>query len=188
MFPVITMAPGDVQRWRVIHGGDNDHIMLVLGGPGKGTLSNRCIVHLLHCPDIGRLPRQDLHEIAVDGIALGHIDIWKQIDLEPGYRSDVLVSVNRPGVYYLYDDEQPDGVHLRENPSLAHSLRSANQSNVPYLLAEVVVRGPRQHMALPTNADLQDTAPFPSLLELDPTAPISLSNTTPLTQENPLPI
>lgn len=188
LFPVITMAPGEVQRWRFIHGGDNDHILVELRGPDNGTVSGPCIIHLLQCPDISRLPRQDLHEIAVDGIALGHLDTWKQIDLEPGYRSDVLVSVNGPGVYYLYGDEQPDGVHLRENPSLTHSLRSASQSSVPYLLAKVVVSGPSQHMALPTDAELQGTAPFPSLLALDPTAPIAQSNTTPLTQENPLPI
>jgi FtsP/CotA-like multicopper oxidase with cupredoxin domain len=70
IIPVITMRPGEVQRWRMIDAGFRESLEMQLDD------------HILH-------------EIAVDGIYTGHIDDWSldtpPLDLEPGYRSDVLV-------------------------------------------------------------------------------------------------
>jgi FtsP/CotA-like multicopper oxidase with cupredoxin domain len=70
IIPVITMRPGEVQRWRMIDAGFRESIEL-------------------------QLDDHTLHEIALDGIYTGQIDDWSPdtlpLDLEPGYRSDVLV-------------------------------------------------------------------------------------------------
>lgn len=32
------------------------------------------------------------------------VNAWQQVDLEPGYRSDVLVQLTKPGTYFLVDN------------------------------------------------------------------------------------
>ncbi|WP_420127144.1 multicopper oxidase family protein [Longimicrobium sp.] len=80
--PVIHMAPGEVQRWRMVDGSFRETMAI-------------------------RLEGHALHEIATDGIYTGRIDTWpdgEEILLYPGYRSDVLVQAGRPGTYRLLDD------------------------------------------------------------------------------------
>ncbi len=69
LVPVITMRPGEVRRWRFIHGGAKVALMIQLEG-------------------------HKLYEIATDGIALGKCDAWETVVLQSGYRSDVLVKAN----------------------------------------------------------------------------------------------
>lgn len=92
--PRIHMKPGEVQRWRFIDASFRESFNLRLTG------------HVLN-------------EIALDGLYLGYIDKWgvgytdtptkdfpvgQTIELQPGYRSDVLVQASRkPGTYYLVD-------------------------------------------------------------------------------------
>jgi FtsP/CotA-like multicopper oxidase with cupredoxin domain len=68
--PVITMRPGEVARWRMIDTSFRETIQL-------------------------QLDDHVLHEIALDGIYTGTVDDWDAntlpLDLEPGYRTDVLV-------------------------------------------------------------------------------------------------
>ncbi len=63
-----------------------------------------------------RKEKLPLHEIAVDGMPLGFMDSWTDLDLEPGYRSDVLVQFPRKGTYWLLDESsQPQfNVNLQE--------------------------------------------------------------------------
>lgn len=116
--PVIRMRPGEVQRWRLIHGGIRETIMVQLEG-------------------------HELTEIAVDGIALGKCDTWQQVELQPGYRSDVLVKANPlpPGEtsqeYWLLDAETSPKLSL---------LAVTEQRKV---LAKVVVEGEPKDMKLP---------------------------------------
>ncbi|BAZ33445.1 multicopper oxidase, types 2 and 3 [Cylindrospermum sp. NIES-4074] len=89
VIPVIKMQSGEVQRWRLIHGGIRETIQLGLEKKADGT-------------------RVKLHEIAVDGITLGKVDSWDKLELEPGYRSDVLVQApevftSEPEEYRLVD-------------------------------------------------------------------------------------
>jgi FtsP/CotA-like multicopper oxidase with cupredoxin domain len=83
--PVIRMRPGEIQRWRMIHGGIKETIQVNLEG-------------------------HELHEIAVDGLATGRCDTWSHVTLYPGYRSDVLVKASlTKGTYFLVDAEtEPD--------------------------------------------------------------------------------
>ena len=78
--PVITMRPGEVQRWRLIDSAFRESFDL-------------------------RLEGHALNEIALDGLYLGRVDSWpagQTVSLQPGYRSDVLVKASMtPGTYNL---------------------------------------------------------------------------------------
>ena len=74
--PTITMRPGEVQRWRVIHAGFHDSTPIGLDN------------HVLH-------------EIAADGIALPGVRTQDSILVVPGQRTDVLVQAEAPGTYAL---------------------------------------------------------------------------------------
>lgn len=152
LFPVITMAPGEVQRWRLIHSGIREQIDLELHGPGPDATPT--------ISDVLRLPTNDLHEIAVDGIALGRISTWQQVDLAPGYRSDVLVRAPAPGTYYVVDGGGDD-----------KALTCPELPEQPNLLAKVVVTGAEQTMGLPTAAEVAPLLPFAPLVKIDSNAP-----------------
>jgi len=96
--PTITMRPGEVQRWRFVHGGQQDDMFLELEG-------------------------HTFQQIARDGIALSRINLappptsQQSIDrpqamiVAPGQRIDVLVKAGEPGTYALralpYDQGYP---------------------------------------------------------------------------------
>lgn len=63
--PTVTMRPGEIQRWRIIHAG-TELMMLDLEGV-------------------------NFYEIAVDGLATGQLLPRNRLRLYPGYRVDVLV-------------------------------------------------------------------------------------------------
>ena len=128
--PVITMRPGEVQRWRLIDSGFRQSFAL-------------------------RLEGHALHEIALDGLYLGRIDTWPEgrtIELQPGYRSDVLVQASKvPGTYRLINGAVP----------AARSLRAVAQAED--VVATVQVEGGPVEMALPTSAEMAGLAPFPGV-------------------------
>ena len=86
--PIIRMRPGEVQRWRILHAGYQDDILLALEG-------------------------HELHQIARDGIALSTHGSASgppgadpaadpaAILLAPAQRVDVLVQAGEPGTYAL---------------------------------------------------------------------------------------
>jgi FtsP/CotA-like multicopper oxidase with cupredoxin domain len=87
--PTITMRPGEVQRWRILHTGYQDDMLL-------------------------ELEKHDLHFIAYDGIQLGGVETMKTHLILPGQRADVLVQAGAPGTYELralpYDQGHPSPV------------------------------------------------------------------------------
>jgi FtsP/CotA-like multicopper oxidase with cupredoxin domain len=90
--PVITLRPGEVQRWRFIHGGIHESLTLRPDG-------------------------HKLHEIAADGIPLGKMAAREEIELQPGNRSDILVKASAsPGVYFLRDGALPADRALQVKP------------------------------------------------------------------------
>lgn len=127
IMPVFELRPGEVQRWRLIHGGIRETFQV-------------------------GITRQDgsdpwtLHEIALDGLSLGYMNSWTEVELQPGYRSDILVKAPPlpPGateaVYYVYDQPTP----------AEKSLLLTAEARQP--LAKVVVRGTALAMALPCAA------------------------------------
>lgn len=123
--PVLTMQPGEVQRWRFIDGdGTFEQLNLVLEG-------------------------HDLHEIALDGMYTGTIDTWKAaaqigqssqaVVLNSGNRSDVLIQAQACGkpecTYKLIDQATAD-------------------NETDQILATLVVKGDAKPMTLPTAAEM----------------------------------
>ena len=148
--PIITMRPGEVQRWRMVDGGFRESIEL-------------------------QLDNHPLHEIALDGIYTGQIDDWgtatRALDLEPGYRSDVLVQAQPCTPQNPTHREQVAAFLLKSSPAQAlppiggcvfglwnrpvagKALRGIQQREG--LLAIVEVKGdPVTDMSLPTVAEM----------------------------------
>lgn len=125
--PVITMKRGEVQRWRLIDTAFRESIYFAVQD-------------------------HDLHEIALDGNYLGRIDTWKAgtpIDLEPGYRSDILIKASmKPGDYEIMDMPTAESKALRHEPESKH------------VLAILRVIDETNDMALPTDAEMASLAPF----------------------------
>jgi FtsP/CotA-like multicopper oxidase with cupredoxin domain len=127
--PTIEMQPGEVQHWRLIHAGVREGINLQLRQVSDS--------HLIK-----------LNEIAVDGIPLGQLDAWDNIDLEPGYRSDVLVKSEplSPGF------ESQEYILLDAPSTPQNSLMGYGETGK--ILAKVIVKGSLLDMPLPSNAEL----------------------------------
>ncbi len=125
--PIITMKRGEVQRWRLIDTAFRESIAFVVEG-------------------------HDLHEIALDGNYLGRVDTWKAgtpIDLQPGYRSDILIKASmKSGSYRIID----------QAVSSQKSLRQVDEPE--NLLAILKVVDETDDMALPTSAEMAPLAPF----------------------------
>ncbi|HSP15323.1 MAG TPA: multicopper oxidase domain-containing protein [Thermoanaerobaculia bacterium] len=173
--PIITMRPGEVQRWRMIDSGFRESFNLALEG------------HVLH-------------EIALDGLYLGRIDDWdgtnvnRTVELQPGYRSDVLVKASmKPGDYKLID-APVSGVRVPAEPcpaqdaaqqttsvtravprtlaattappvTIAGALRTSllGVEETQNVIAIVRVAGDPLDMKLPTSAEMAALAPFPGV-------------------------
>jgi FtsP/CotA-like multicopper oxidase with cupredoxin domain/peroxiredoxin len=89
--PEISLAPGEVRRFRFIHTGQRELMALKIEPyAASPTPGNRPLT---------------FHEIALDGLATGMIREMDEIELFPGYRSDALVRVpvDASGEYYLVD-------------------------------------------------------------------------------------
>jgi FtsP/CotA-like multicopper oxidase with cupredoxin domain len=145
-FPKITLNKGEVQRWRFIHGGVRETVDLrLVPKEGFAQLDKRYIEPL------------DMNEIAVDGLSLGKMVPKKDINLYPGYRSDVFVQVDKPGTYFLIDYSEPRRTSDADSSfSLFHELEELK------LLAEVEVKDhPNQITMDLSSIDLASLAPPP---------------------------
>jgi FtsP/CotA-like multicopper oxidase with cupredoxin domain len=113
--PEIRMRPGEVQRWRLIHGGVRETLMVAVG-----EKSGR---------DRFKAVPGWLRVIALDGLATGGIKEQREVELQPGYRVDVLVRApEKPGTYYLLDEPSDPLLRVRDAlHSLAASLEAVPQ-------------------------------------------------------------
>jgi FtsP/CotA-like multicopper oxidase with cupredoxin domain len=104
-----------------------------------------------------------LYEIATDGIALGRLDVWRTpIDLEPGYRSDVLFKAPmRKGRYYLASAKIPANLGIARELVRGSKLLSAaaTGTDAKWIVA-VDVDDVVNNMPLPTNGELAGLAPY----------------------------
>lgn len=148
LVPVIKMQPGEVQRWRMIDAGFRESLSIRLIKQGSPEGSDEGI---------------RLHEIALDGIYLSKMDTWSSnqpIDLEPGYRSDVLVQApplpaGKVRVRYELVDAPSSsskvGVGLRGVPEPGN------------VVAYVDIEGTPLDMKLPTSNEIGKLNPFPGV-------------------------
>ena len=133
--PVIHMQPGQVERWRFVDSGQRETILLGMAAAAS--------VEAYNADPTKKISWVKLHEIAVDGLALGKIVAKDQIELWPGYRSDVLVKApTAKGEYILVDGDEPASVAI-----------SGQKKDLNYV-ARIIVDGPSDSMALPTNAQV----------------------------------
>lgn len=132
--PRIELRPGAVERWRMVHGGVRESLRVRLIDAG------------------GRVLPPAFHEIALDGLATGDLFPKDEVELEPGYRSDVLfVAPAEPGRYYVIDEATPPG----------QSLLGENEPRA--VLAVLDVRGQRISWPLPRREALARHRPFPRI-------------------------
>ena len=129
--PTIQMKAGEVQRWRLIHGGVRETLKVAVSDEQFAVRPGW------------------LHEIAKDGLATGRIDAIDSDELEPGYRSDVLVQAPAAaGRYYLID----------EKTAANESLLAEQEPRK--VLAVIEVASDPVAMSLPTGAELAPYRPF----------------------------
>lgn len=151
IMPVIEMQPGEVRRWRMIHGGVRETFMVGVRDTDK--------------PKSSPAGLWSLYEIAVDGLSLGYINRWSTLELQPGYRSDILVKApplpkgKTEAVYYMLDLGTDAKMSLQQ-------VVEAQQ-----VLAKIIVRGKPLDMALPCEkfntvcAKLARTRPHKNILD-----------------------
>jgi len=151
--PTLTIAPGEVQRWRLIHAAwDVDR-------------------HLTFVDDADH-PANDLRfrEIALDGLATGAMAEKSEIEIAPGQRSDVLIQAPllppgvRDRVYHLKQNDVPGA-------QAPHGL-----AQDPLYLAKLVVGGRPHLMKLPDPQVLAKCRPFQDIRDEELARPSSFPN------------
>jgi len=159
LVPTLTMRPGELQRWRFVHAGFLEKIDLVLDG-------------------------HKLNEVAADGISLGRLVSWDQMELGPGYRTDVLIKAGAPGTYFLRSSPLPKVASLRSQRAALKisASRGLNETPVDVIaqlpqlfadtpgnrIARLVVEGDPMDMKLPTDDELKAVAPRLDPISEDP--------------------
>ncbi len=170
--PIIDIQPQEVQRWRLIHASLRETIDVSIvpydqalemmeqyasrleqadKAPEAELLQETRLAAVEERRETVLRKAVPLNEIAADGLAYGFLWPRDSVDLQPGYRSDVLVKIDEPGLYVLMDNE------VAEEAALWRSYES------PKVLGFVRVGGPAKPMALPTNAELARYRPYESI-------------------------
>jgi FtsP/CotA-like multicopper oxidase with cupredoxin domain len=179
--PFVVMRPGEVQRWRMIHAGLRETIdvaivpydQLLQSIQNETTRLAGTIVPAAPeavAQDVSResvrarkqtllAQSPKLNEIAADGLAYGFVWPRDSIDLQPGYRSDVLVKIDTPGIYVIVDNE------AAANDALWGRYES------PKVLGFIYVGGDPNPMPLPTNAELAPLRPHSSITDAEVSDP-----------------
>jgi FtsP/CotA-like multicopper oxidase with cupredoxin domain len=88
--PAITLRPEEVRRWRLIHGGLREKVVVAVGRKAGAAFT---------------VEKGWLHLIALDGLPTGDVRQKDRVELDPGYRADVMIRAPKePGTYYLLDE------------------------------------------------------------------------------------
>ncbi|HTZ90035.1 MAG TPA: multicopper oxidase domain-containing protein [Alloacidobacterium sp.] len=164
--PTMTIAAGEIQRWRFLHAGIHDTINLQIvraASPAAGAADLIATSALSgnreqqkadlakFCPAMPQtlIPQ---FEIAVDGLTLTKIHTLSGVSvtssngsnyLQPGYRSDVLVVFPEDGYYCLLDQAAPPQERVNNG-------KGGQGPSIPQLLAYIRVEGGH-----PVTTDLQ---------------------------------
>ena len=167
--PVVRLKKGQVERWRLIHGGIFETLPIDVvscnGNYTSGAASLKAF-----CSDAETATSSDgiaFYPIARDGITLGTLEEVRGAALPmlgPGNRMDVLVKPLREGTYVLRK-RKDESLLVALNTSMrfpgvsevATPAESAAQlgRDAPYALAIIVVEPGDTEMALPSAATMQ---------------------------------
>ncbi|TBV04747.1 multicopper oxidase family protein, partial [Stutzerimonas kirkiae] len=118
VLPLFTEATsGQVERWRVIHGGVRDTISLqfrkLQSNELPATLDLATQRSLLQQQCAGKpLPQ---HRVAADGLTLAEVQTSEQTVYQPGYRWDTLMVFPEPGIYCVIDAATPAAASVDRN-------------------------------------------------------------------------
>ncbi|MEY3930378.1 MAG: hypothetical protein RLZZ516_2088 [Cyanobacteriota bacterium] len=137
---------GEIERWRVIHGGVRDTINLQFlklsaAAPsveGLKASANDAYV-AVNCKGAPLMQ----HLVAADGLTLGKAIPSTKTVLQPGYRWDALMVFPEPGTYCIVDGDLPPSANVSGAPpsrSLLGFVEVANGSSVPQDLTAYVTR------------------------------------------------
>lgn len=108
--PTITAKQGKLLRWRLVDAGIRETIQLALV---RDTDLKSPTFAKANVDSLGSSAGLELGVISYDGIATGRLDRVKQVELQPGYRTDVLVRIDEPGNYALIDLSTSPGRSLQ---------------------------------------------------------------------------
>jgi FtsP/CotA-like multicopper oxidase with cupredoxin domain len=159
--PTLTIAAGEIQRWRFIHAGIHDTVNVQVVRAqllrGKNLIGDSALVgnREEQKADVQTLCRATpaslvaQYEVAVDGLTRasmneilttgsGPTQALESNYLQPGYRSDILVAFPEDGDYCLLDQEAPAA--QRVNPQTGAG-NGGQGPSTPQLLAYIQVRG-----------------------------------------------
>jgi len=120
--PTWTATTGRIQRWRLIHGGVRDTVLMsivkakpllraTMAGLGQMSLAAQASWVSNNCLADQPVP---VWEFAADGITRRAFSGKAVNTLQPGYRSDVLAFFNQPGTYCVLDDKASPGQTVNE--------------------------------------------------------------------------
>ncbi|MEO8908255.1 MAG: multicopper oxidase domain-containing protein, partial [Microbacteriaceae bacterium] len=127
--PMITMYPGEVQRWRILNAAEGKLASLHMAG-------------------------HSLNQIAWDGLSLAAPEPALDTMLSPGNRVDVLVKAGAAGSYDLV--LSPGSSQKPFVPGMPQTIQPPGKNGtvspelVPRVVATVIVKGTGPEMALPT--------------------------------------
>jgi FtsP/CotA-like multicopper oxidase with cupredoxin domain len=180
LFPVLEMVPAEVQRWRFIDAGIRESIGVQLIGPYPFDAKINVIDDVYdreHQQPVAPGKFVKLNEIALDGIPLTQVDAWDQVDLEPGYRSDVMVQLDKPGKYFLVDTGVQQTIVTRDRDTLEYKIETkssaaltcSSANELPNFLATINVPDvTKKNMDLPTTAQLAQVTHLKNIIEINP--------------------
>jgi len=136
--PTITMAPGEVQRWRILNGAEGKFISL-------------------------RLEGHPLNVVAWDGLTLAAPEPQDFALLAAGNRMEALVKAEKTGIYnlmiYPASSQVPDVPGM---PDMVTTSTMTSSSELrPRVLARVEVQGKRKYMGLPKTLPAYDPPILP---------------------------
>jgi peroxiredoxin len=142
--PTLTIAPGEVQRWRFIHAGwDLDRKLVIVDGNDDLT------------EDFS------IHEIALDSLATGKLEKKHVFEIAPGQRSDVLVKAS------LEPSLKGDRVYHLKQVAVDGITAPHGTPQDPMYLAKIVVKGHPRHMKLPDPKEVAKCRPLPDIRDAE---------------------
>lgn len=132
--PLIETQTGKIERWRLIHGGVRDTINFRVVR-SKVPFANRAEMMAKLAELQKQSPAQQADwmkqncsvdatngitqtEFAVDGLTRAQMSTKMMNVLQPGYRSDVLMAFDKPGVYCVLDDATTPAGSINSPPKL----------------------------------------------------------------------
>jgi FtsP/CotA-like multicopper oxidase with cupredoxin domain/peroxiredoxin len=133
--PTFTIAPGEVQRWRIVHAGWDVLRQLIWVDDQDNPISDPKDLDL------------QFREIGLDGLATGTMKIHIPLVIAPGQRSDALIRGPR-----LPSGATRAVYHLKQLP-VPDALAPHNRGTDANYLARLVVEGPAQAMNFPDATD-----------------------------------